>query len=123
MEQYTSEELLQLSGNTQYVALLRPFTNMSHPEVLQDTVSVRLETIHDADVLLLRLDAGGRFSGPGTFVQLRQLEPGSPEQAAQIEATLKQWREQDRLPFPNFGADGIAEMKDSLDYPPKGSPA
>lgn len=123
---------------------------LSHPEVLQDTVSVRLETIRDANAVL-RLDAGvqttdfqtflavaedlnlrivdivhnagGLFSGPGQLVQLRQLEPGSPERAEQIEATLKQWREQDRLPFPNFGADEIAEMKDSLDYPPKGSPA
>lgn len=66
--------------------------------------------------------AGGIFSGPGQFVQLRELEPGSPEQLAQIERTLQQWREQDRLPFPNYSAEDIAGFKDTLDYPPKGSP-
>jgi len=68
-------------------------------------------------------DAGGLFSGPGQLVQLRELAPGSTEQLAQIETTLQQWREQDRLPFPDYSAEDIAALKDTLDYPPKGSPA
>ena len=40
----------------------------------------------------------------------------------QAEQTLQEWRDQDRLPFPNYGADEIATLKGTLDYPPKGSP-
>ena len=69
------------------------------------------------------LGVGAVFSGPGRYVQLREVEPGSAEQLAQIEATVQQWRDQDRLPFPDYSADDIAALKATLDYPPKGSPA
>ena len=55
-------------------------------------------------------------------MQFSELKSASADQLAQIEATLQQWREQDRLPFPNFGAEDIAAIKGTLDYPPKGSP-
>ena len=38
-----------------------------------------------------------------------------------IEAHLKAWRDEDRLPFPDFSERDISELKGSLDYPPKGS--
>jgi MscS family membrane protein len=122
---------------------------LAHPRLIQDTVSIRFENIDDANAIL-RLDAGvdttdfqeflgvaedlnlrvvetalntgAVFSGPGQYVQFRELQSGSPEQLARIEETLQQWREQDKLPFPGFGADDIAAFKDTLDYPPKGSP-
>jgi MscS family membrane protein len=122
---------------------------LAHPQVLQETVSVRFEDIQDANAILrldagvdttdfqtflgvaedlnLRvvetvLDTGAIFSGPGQLVQFSEMKSASAEQLVQIEATLRQWREQDRLPFPNFGADDITAFKDTLDYPPKGSP-
>ena len=122
---------------------------LAHPQVIQQTVSIRFEDIQDANAIL-RLDAGVNttdfqsflavaedlnlrvvetvlgtgaiFSGPGQLVQLNDTKPASAEQLVQIEETLRQWREQDRLPFPNFSADDIASLKDTLDYPPKGSP-
>lgn len=143
---------LQLAGAEQLRLILAEVRKvfLSHPALQQDTVSVRFESILEANAVL-RVDAGvdttdyqeflaaaedlnlriveivqgagAIFSGPGQFVQLRELEPGSPEQLAQIEQTLRQWREQDRLPFPNYSNDEIETFRGSLDYPPKGSPA
>ena len=142
---------LQLAGAEQLRFILAEVrkTFLSHPQVLQETVSVRFETIEDANAIL-RLDAGVNttdyqaflavaedlnlrvvetvqgagaiFSGPGQLLQLRELESGSAEQLALIENTLQEWRAQDRLPFPDYGDDDIAALKDTLDYPPQGSP-
>ena len=147
---YFRQFKLALAGTAQLRVILAEVRKLllSHPEVLQESVSVRFENIEDANAVL-RLDslvkttdfqqflgvaedinlrivdtvqaAGGLFSGPAQLVQLRELATQSPEQAAQIEATLEQWREQDRLPFPNYSAQEIADLKDSLDYPPHGS--
>jgi MscS family membrane protein len=141
---------LQLAGAEQLRFILAEVrkTFLSHPQVLQDTVSVRFETIEDANAIL-RLDAGVNttdyqaflavaedlnlrvvetvqgagaiFSGPGQLLQLRELESGSAEQLALIENTLQEWRAEDRLPFPDYGDDDIAALKDTLDYPPQGS--
>ena len=141
---------LQLAGAEQLRFILAEVrkTFLSHPQVLQDTVSVRFETIEDANAIL-RLDAGVNttdyqaflavaedlnlrvvetvqgagaiFSGPGQLLQLRELESGSAEQLALIENALQEWRAEDRLPFPDYGADDIAALKNTLDYPPQGS--
>lgn len=120
-------------------------TLASHPMVLQDTVSVRFETIEDATGWL-RLDAGvsttdyqeflavaedinlriveivaeagSAFAGPGRLLQSAVEGGDGAEHASE---TLRQWRGQDRLPFPNYSEEQLAEMKDSLDYPPKGA--
>jgi len=143
---------LQLAGAGQLRVILAEVRKifLAHPEVQQDSVSIRFENIQDANAILrldagvtttdfqeylavaedlnLRVvetvqDAGGLFSGPGQLVELRELAPGSTEQQAHIETTLQQWREQDRLPFPDYSSEDIAALKGTLDYPPKGSPA
>jgi MscS family membrane protein len=121
---------------------------LAHPRVLQDTVSIRFENIEDANAIL-RLDAGvdttdfqeylavaedlnlyvidiaqqagAIFSGPGQLLQLGEAQPGSAEQQATINAALQEWREQDRLPFPDYSQQEIAGFKNTLDYPPKGA--
>ena len=121
----------------------------SHPMVLQDTVSVRFERIEQATAVL-RLDAGvpttnyqeflavaedlnlhivelvhaagAIFSGPGQVLQLREFKQASDEEMAQISAMLQEWREQDKLPFPDHSAAEKDAFRASLDYPPKGSP-
>jgi MscS family membrane protein len=120
-------------------------TLASHPMVLQDTVSARFETIEDATGWL-RLDAGvettdfqeflavaedinlriveivaeagSAFAGPGRLLQSAAEGGDGAEHASE---TLRQWRGQDRLPFPNYSEEQLAEMKGSLDYPPKGA--
>ena len=41
---------------------------------------------------------------------------------AQISAILQDWREQDKLPFPDHSAAEKEAFKASLNYPPQGSP-
>jgi MscS family membrane protein len=38
--------------------------------------------------------------------------------AEQVEAKVRQWREQKQLPFPDFTPAEISEFRDSLLYPP-----
>ena len=121
----------------------------SHPMILQETVSVRFERIEQATAVL-RLDAGvpttnyqeflavaedlnlhivelvhaagAIFSGPGQVLQLREFKQASDEEMAKIGAMLQDWREQDKLPFPDHSAAEKEAFKASLDYPPQGSP-
>ncbi len=139
---------LQLPGADQLRFILVELRKvlLAHPQVIQDTVSVRFEDIQDSNAIL-RLDAGvdttdfqeflavaedinlrvveiaqntgAIFCGPGQLVQFGDVQPTSAEQLGHIEATLQEWREQDRLPFPDFGVDDIATLKNTLDYPPR----
>ena len=140
---------LQLTGADQLrflVVELRKIL-LAHPKLIQDTVSVRFEDIEDYNAIL-RLDAGvdttdfqeylavaedlnlrvveiahnagAIFSGPGQFIQLGEVAPESAEQMAHIQATVKEWRVQNKMPFPDFGADDISTLKNTLDYPPRG---
>lgn len=147
---YFRQFRLQLANADQLRLILAEVRKvfLAHPAIQQDTVSVRFENILDANALLrldagvtttdyqdylavaedlnLRIveivhDAGALFSGPGQLMQLSSREPGNGEQQSRIEATLRQWREEDRLPFPNYSDAEIAELENSLDYPPKGS--
>jgi MscS family membrane protein len=148
--QFMGMDNWQLLGTALIFIFAWPLAMLAHPELIQDTVSARFEDIQEGNALL-RLDAGVNtqdypaflavaedlnlrvveialhsgvvFSGPGQLVQLSESENLGAEQLAKIEATLQQWREEDRLPFPNYGADDMAALKDTLDYPPKGSPA
>jgi len=140
---------LKTAEQLRYILAELRKTFLAHPAVQQETVSVRFENIEDANAIL-RLDAGvgtndyqeflavaedlnlrivetvqaagAIFSGPGQLVQLLEVEPGSSEQMARIESTLNESREQGRLPFPNFDEAEMAALKNTLDYPPKGSP-
>ena len=119
----------------------------SHPMVMQETVSIRFESIEQATAVL-RLDAGiattnyqeflaaaedlnlhivelvhetgAIFSGPGQVLQIREFKQASDEELAKIRATLDDWREQDRLPFPDHSAAEKQAFKGQLDYPTSG---
>ena len=121
----------------------------AHPKVIPETVSVRFDNIEDATAML-RIDAGvetndyqaylavaedlnlrmmeivhgagATFSGPGKNMQLRDPLPEDREKIAEVDATLATWRDEQRLPFPNLTPQEIADLRNTLDYPPKGSP-
>ena len=65
--------------------------------------------------------AGAIFSGPGQVLQIREFKQASDEELARMRATLDDWREHDRLPFPDHSADEKQGLKGQLDYPPPGS--
>jgi MscS family membrane protein len=143
---------LQLPSAEQLRYILTELRSLfyAHPEVLQQTVSIRLEKIDNATAILridagvntadyqvylaiaedlnLRLieivhSAGAVFSGPGQSMMLSERPPGDDERLVQVQATLDKLRSEDRLPFPNYSEQEISELKATLDYPPKGSPA
>jgi MscS family membrane protein len=45
-----------------------------------------------------------------------------PDRARAVEAEVRRWRAEGSLPMPEFPADRIAELRDTIDYPPNGSP-
>ena len=120
----------------------------AHPEVLPETISVRFEKIDDATAII-RIDAGIKtkdyqtylaisedinlrlieiihgagavFSGPGQNMLLREAQPEDAARLAAIDQKVDAWRTEDKLPFPNLSAQQIAELRSTLDYPPKGS--
>ncbi|MEH6568076.1 MAG: mechanosensitive ion channel domain-containing protein [Halioglobus sp.] len=120
----------------------------AHPEVLPETVSIRFEKIDDATAIIridagiktkvyqtylaiaedinLRIveiihDAGAMFSGPGQNMLLREAQPEDAARIAEADQTVDTLRAEDKLPFPNLSEQQIADLRGTLDYPPKGS--
>jgi MscS family membrane protein len=118
---------------------------LAHPMVLQDTVSVRLETIESATAVLridagvdtnnyqeylavaedlnLRIielvhNAGAIFSGAGQVLQLRDFYQASQEKLEEVESILNDWHKQEAFPFPDITDDRKSALKGTLEYPP-----
>jgi MscS family membrane protein len=45
-----------------------------------------------------------------------------PDRARAVEAEVQRWRAEGTLPMPEFPSERIAQLRDTLDYPPNGSP-
>src|SRR4030095_16703602 len=45
-----------------------------------------------------------------------------PDRARAVEAEVRRWRDEGTLPMPEFPPERLAELRDTLDYPPNGSP-
>ena len=147
---YYREVQLQMTTANQLRVILGRLRELfyAHPMVQQDTVSIRFEQI-DAATARIRIDAGvptrdfqeylavaedlnlhivelvhdsgAIFSGPGQVLQVREFYQAPEAKMAEVEATLAEWREADRLPFPDYSAEDKAGLQNSLAYPPKGS--
>jgi len=143
---YFRQLQLQMTTADQLRVILAELRKMfySHPKVLQESVSVRLEKVEQA-LALVRLEAGvstrdfqeyltvaedinlriielvhnvgAAFSGPGQVLQLRKFKQASDEETARIEAVLQEWREQDRQPFPDYSAEEIKQFRGAIDFP------
>lgn len=122
LQMSTADQLRCILANLREVFL-------SHADVMQDTVSIRLEKIAAATAVI-RIDAhisttnfqhylavaedlnlrmielvhegGAVFSGPGQVLQIRDFQQASDDTMQRIQARLEQWRESDTLPFPDF---------------------
>jgi len=115
---------------------------LSHSEVLQDTVSVRLEKIAAATAVI-RIDAGinttdyqhylavaedlnlrmielvhaggAVFSGPGQVLQLREFYRAPEETLDDVNAQLERWRGEETLPFPDFTEAEKAALRGTIE--------
>ena len=73
--------------------------------------------------ILLRLltvveEAGTGFAFPSQNVYLGRNTGVDKAKAEQAEEAVRRWRDQNQLPFPDFAPAEIAEIRDSLPYPP-----
>lgn len=120
----------------------------AHPRVLPDPCRVRLvnfgaysldlevfafvDTRDFNEFLAIREDiylriidivngSGTYFAYPSQTLYLGRDAGRDLERTRAAEETVRGWREQGELPFPNFAPDTVASIDNTLDYPPAGS--
>lgn len=67
-------------------------------------------------------DSGSGFAFPSTTTYLSDDTPPDQDTRRRVEADVDSWRDSDALPFPNVTEARAGELKNTLDYPPQGSP-
>lgn len=120
---------------------------LSHEDVMQETVSIRLEKIVAANAII-RIDAGvattdyqyflavaedlnlriielihaagAVFSGPGQVLQIRDIHRAPEATLTDIEAQLEHWRSEDALPFPDVDPTDRARLAGTIGLPAGG---
>ena len=65
--------------------------------------------------------AGSRFAFPSQTTYLEPSRGLDRERAQTAEAKVNEWRERHELCLPSFPRAKIAEIENTLDYPPDGS--
>jgi MscS family membrane protein len=79
------------------------------------------------DIYLRMMDivaeSGTGFAFPSSTTYLSRDGGLDAERTRKAEQTVRQWREESKLPFPGLDSQTISELEDSLDYPPRGSVA
>ncbi|HET8884915.1 MAG TPA: mechanosensitive ion channel family protein [Salinimicrobium sp.] len=77
------------------------------------------------DLLLRIMDiivaAGTDFAFPSQTLYFAKDTGISKEKAEAAEERVKNWREHNEMPIPRFEPEHIQKLKDSVEYPPKGS--
>jgi MscS family membrane protein len=77
------------------------------------------------DIYLRMMDvvtaSGTGFAFPSQTVYFARDSGLDPDRAAAATAQVHQWRENGKLPFPNFDLEFRQTHRDTLDYPPAGS--
>lgn len=117
---------------------------LSHEDVMQETVSIRLEKIVAANALI-RIDAGiattdfqrflavaedlnlrvidlvhaagAVFSGPGQVLQVRDFHRAPEDTLADVETQLQRWRAEDAEPFPDFSPEAKGRLAGTTGLP------
>jgi MscS family membrane protein len=78
------------------------------------------------DVFLRVMDivkeSGTDFAFPSQTLYFARDGGLHTEKTKEAEAQVRQWREEDRLPFPDFSTEQIRQMRGTVAYPPPGSP-
>ncbi|HJR76849.1 MAG TPA: mechanosensitive ion channel family protein [Nitrospiraceae bacterium] len=136
-------------GQLRYILIELRKMLYAHPKVLEEPLHVRfrgfgdsslnvqifsyigvtsykesLEVAEDLNFRIMDLvtEAGSSFAVPAAIEYQLPGPPLDEERARAVEARVEDWKSKQALYFPNFPKERIAEMKDSLDYPPFGSP-
>ncbi len=79
------------------------------------------------DIMLRMMDivaeSGTGFAFPSQTLYLGRDDGLDAERSREAERAVRLWRDEGTLPFPDFTPQTVAEIDDSLDYPPLGSAA
>jgi MscS family membrane protein len=67
-------------------------------------------------------EAGTGFAFPSNTTYLGRDEGLDREEVSRVEERVATWRDQCALPFPQFPEDLRQELRNTLDWPPDGSP-
>jgi MscS family membrane protein len=81
---------------------------------IQEDVLLRVEDIVN--------EAGSGFAFPSQTAYLSRDKGLDRERGGRVEARVQQWRTGGKLPFPEFEVERREKLRDTLDYPPEGSP-
>ena len=65
--------------------------------------------------------AGTDFAFPSQTTYIAQDSGLDPQRSQAVEAVVRNWRSQGILPFPEFTNEQRQKLRDTLDFPPKGS--
>jgi MscS family membrane protein len=92
--------------------------------ILATDYSEYLEVAEDVNLRIMDIVAasGTGFAFPSSTTYLAKDDGVDAEKTRGAEETVRQWRAREELYLPSFPAEKIAELDDTLDYPPKGSP-
>ncbi|MBO9584329.1 MAG: mechanosensitive ion channel family protein [Flavobacterium sp.] len=89
--------------------------------------AINFETSQEVqeDLLLRMLDiiekSGTSLAYPSQTLYMTRDTPISDEKAKEAAKTVKKWKENNELQLPKFDPKRVEELKDSIEYPPKGS--
>ncbi len=89
--------------------------------------AINFETSQEVqeDLLLRMLDiiekSGTSLAYPSQTLYMTRDTPISSEKAEEAAKTVKKWKENNELQLPKFDPKRVEELKDSIEYPPKGS--
>ncbi|MEZ5862767.1 MAG: mechanosensitive ion channel family protein [Geminicoccaceae bacterium] len=82
---------------------------------IQEDINLRIKDIVES--------IGAGFAFPSQTLYLERSAGADPRQAEAAGQTVERWRKEKRLPFPDHEEQFRYELADTLDYPPRGSPA
>jgi MscS family membrane protein len=82
--------------------------------------------LHIQEDLLLRImdiieASGSGFAFPSQTTYIAKDSGLDTEKSGKAMETVRQWREQGKLPFPDFSPEMISEMDRKIEYPPPDS--
>ena len=81
---------------------------------IQEDVLLRVQELIEA--------AGTYFALPSQTTYVSRDSGIARERSSAAEAQVQAWRSKGMLPFPDFSSEQREQLRDTLDFPPEGSP-
>jgi len=84
-----------------------------------------LEVAEDLNLRIMDIveEAGTGFAFPSQTLYVESGEPLDAKRQDQVGDTVDSWRDKNRLYLPRFPEEKVRELRNTLEFPPRGSPA